>query len=256
MLLPFLFLVLAIGHLLQRPRRGEPAAPPSRSDPADDVAAWRGELAGARGTWLEARLSPLHADPVRQAFESRTLERRLDLEPGQAWRLRVLWSSPSATEGAAAGAPGALGERGPPGAEAGAAAEFAGIGLGPIEIVDAQGTAQSALTAPQAGDAAVDPLRVLLAPPPGALRPGQAADWILWGRAPGADTLVRGLLPEDDAEFRAATGFAGRLQLHPISLRRDDLDEPLARLERPAVAARKTRGSAASQTPRGGEDER
>jgi hypothetical protein len=254
-LLPFLFGALALLHLLQRPRRGDPAPPPSQSDPGADVAAWRGELVGARGAWLEARLSPLHADPERQDFEARTLRRRLDLEEGRAWRLRVLWSAPRATQGAAAGAPLALGERGPGGAEPLASAEPSGIGLGAVEVVDDAGVAARSLPPPESGTDAHDPLRVLLAPPPGALRPGQAADWILWGRAPRPGATLRGLVPGHDADFLAATGFSGRLELRGVSLRRDDLDEPLARLERPEVDPRKSAREPASEVARDGEDE-
>lgn len=242
MLLPLLFFVLALSHVLQRPRRGDPAPPPTQSDPDDGVAGWRGELAGVRSTWLEATLTPLHAEPARHEFESRALERRLGLEPGQAWRLRVQWSAGEAALGARV-------------AEALASAEPAGLGLGAVEVLDVQGTALRALPAPDAGSGAADPLRVLVSPPPGALRPGQAADWILWGRAPGEGARLVGLVPEDDEAFRAATGFAGRLELRAVSVRRGDLEEPLARLERPSVPPRKSGAAASSEEPSADEHE-
>ena len=251
LLLPFLFFVLALGHLLRRPERGEPAPPPHTSDPEEHVAAWRGELAGSGGTWLEATLTPLYPEPERLEFESRALARRLGLGPGRAWRLRVLWGASDAAAGAAAGAPGALGEHGPGGAEAPARARPAGIGLGAVEVLDASGTALASLPPPQPGAGAADPLAVLVAPPAGALRPGQAADWILWGRAPEGTARLTGLVPEDDAAFRAATGLSGALELRAVSVRRGDLDEPLARLERPALGGGKTDARASSDGQRG-----
>jgi hypothetical protein len=250
-LLPLLFCVLALSHVLRRPRRGDPAPPPVQSDPESGVAGWRGELAGARG-WLEATLTPLHADPERHAFESRALARRLGLEPGQAWRLRVLWSAPEVERGAASDAARALDPRvarGPGGAEPLARDDSAGIGLGSVEVLDGQGSALRSLPAPEATGGAADPLRTLAAPPPGALRPGQVADWILWGRAPVAGARLAGLVPEDDADFRAATGFAGPFELRAVSLRRGDLEEPLARLERPSALPRKSAPAPSSDGP-------
>ncbi|HVS20133.1 MAG TPA: hypothetical protein VMT18_16130 [Planctomycetota bacterium] len=239
LLLPFLFFVAAMGHLLRRPRPGEPAAPPSSTDPESHVEAWRGELLGAHGGWLEATLTPLHPDRERRDFESHTLARRLGLEPGQAWRLRVRW-----------GAPGALGSRGPGGAESLPRAQPAGIGLGELEVADSTGTALRSLRAPEPGPGAADPLRVLAGPPSGSLRPGQAADWILWGRSPLEGPRLIGLVPEGDPEFHEATGFAGPFELRVVSLRRGDLDEPLARLERPAQEPRKTAAGASSDAAR------
>ena len=59
-----------------------------------------------------------------------------------------------------------------------------------------------------------------------------------------------------DADFLAATGFSARLELRGVSVRRDDLDEPLARLERTGVDPRKSAGAAASEVARDGEDDR
>jgi hypothetical protein len=257
LLLPLLFFVLALSHVLRRPQRGDPAPPPVQSDPDAGVAGWRGELSGARG-WLEATLTPLHADAERQAFESRALAGRLGLEPGQAWRLRVLWSAPEAERGAASAAPHGLDRRvegGRGAAESLARAEPAGLGLGAVEVQDGQGVALRSLPAPAPGGGAADPLRALVAPPPGSLRPGQAADWILWGRAPLEGARLAGLVPEDDALFRAATGFSAPFELRAVSLRRGDLQEPLARLERPAAPPRKS-GAAPSSDGSPPDDER
>lgn len=255
-LLPLLFLVLAVGHLLRRPRSGDPAPPPETSDPEAHVEAWRGELVGARTSWLQATLTPLHPDPERNAFESRALERRLGLGAGRAWRLHVLWGATEAVDGARAGRPGALGPRGPGGAEPLGRTAPAGIELGAVEVVDGQGVAQRSLPAPEAGEGPTDPLRVLVGPPAGALRPGQAADWILWGREPSEGARLVGLVPEDDATFRAATGLGGVLELRAVSVRRGDLTEPLARLDRPPLEPRKSPTSPSSEGTRPPADER
>jgi len=70
----------------------------------------------------------------------------------------------------------------------------------------------------------------------------------------GSESL--GLVPEADEEFRAATGLSGEFQLRATYLRRGDLEQPLARLERgPGEAERKTRALPSSEKARAIDDE-
>jgi hypothetical protein len=226
LLLPVALLVLGLLHLWQREPVPSPAPPPGVTSPDEAVSAWTGELEGADGGWLVATLAPVHADARRQAFEARALRRELGLGSGEPWRLSVRWER----------APGPADTR-PAVQEVGdapARTEAAGIALGPVSVRDDQGAALESL--PPVGQPVdgepFQPLRTLVAPPAGALRPGEAADWILWGRAPGAGARLVGLVPEQDELFRAATGFQGALDLRATEVRRGDLGQPLARLER------------------------
>jgi hypothetical protein len=239
LLLPLALLLLGLLHLARREPVPAPAPPPDVTSPDETVAAWTGELEGGDGGWLVATLTPLHADARRQAFEASALQRELELGPGQPWRLSVRWERPRPSGAAAAApAPGDRPERVP----------AAGIALGPVSVVDGEGTALVSL--PAAGEpdpgAPVAPLRTLVSPPRGSLRAGQEADWILWGRAPQAGARLEGLVPPDDGLFLAATGFGGPIPLRTALLRRGDLGQPLARLERPPSG--KSDGGAASES--------
>jgi len=223
LLLPLLFLLVAVAHLLRREPLLSPRTP-GVSSPDESVAAFTGELERQGGGWLSATLTPLHADPRRQAFERQSMAQRLDLDPGEPWRLTVRWEL---ARGAGEPAPG------PGRGETGAPLPPPGLALGPVEVRDARGQALGSLPAPAAREGEpVSPLRALFAPPQGALRPGQTADWILWGRAPAEGTRLVGLVPQDDPDFLAATGFGGPFPLRATSVRRGDLGQPLARLER------------------------
>jgi hypothetical protein len=229
LLLPLALLVLGLAHLWRREPVPSPAPPPGVTSPDETVSAWTGELEGVDGGWLVATLAPVHADATRQSFEARALRRELGLGAGQPWRLSVRWERP----------PGPAGTH-PGGADGPLQSPAAGIALGPVSVHDEQGPALESLEAvsqPLDG-APVQPLRTLVAPPSGALRPGQTADWILWGRAPGAGARLVGLVPEQDELFRAATGFGGALALRSTEVRRGDLGQPLARLERPPSGKR------------------
>ncbi len=225
LLLPLFLVVIGAAFLLAREARRSPASPPDVSSPDEAVAAFSGELAGAAG-WLSATLCALHAEPERQAFEAAALARSLGLEPGEPWRLSVRWQSKGAVTAVA-----------PPGDRPARSAP-AGIALGPVEVFDAAGrTLRSFEPPPPPGPLArpAQPLAILLGPPPGALHPGESADWILWGWPPEGELRLTGLVPEDDEQFRAVTGFGGAFALRATRLRRGDLLGPLARLDRGAA---------------------
>ena len=189
-------------------------------DPDESVGAFAATLEGQGGSRLAVWLAPLHADPRREAFEAGSLERRLGLGEGQPWRLRVHWDPPTSGEPLADGA---------------------ALRLGPLQVLDAQGTAQQSIpgSPDQGPEAVADPLRTVLAPPAGELRPGQAVDYVLWGREPGAGGRLAGLLPApgtpEAKALEAATGLAGPLLLEHERVHRSDLWLPLARLDRSSV---------------------
>lgn len=157
-----------VGWRLARPAEPEPAA---RRDPERAVqraiAGWRAthELAG--GGRLEVRLARLHEDAEQQRFDARALRERLELGPGEPFRLELAWDG-----------------RGTPAA------------CRPTELAvrDARGAALSAFpAAPSTSGAPVDPLRALLAPGEFRAQAGQAWTMCLWGRAPEAAVELDGL---------------------------------------------------------------
>jgi hypothetical protein len=231
--LPALIVALLAALLFQRPRTRIDAVPPVATDPNETVAAFAGRIEGVDGSRLVARLAPLHADPERQRFEARSLEKRLDLEPGEPWRLSLRWDGPAGSSGSGGGASGAFGERGPARGEA--LREVVGLGLGPVEVHDADGPALTSIVAAELGGELVDPLRTLFAPPGGSLRHGQAIDWVLWGRRPTEGAVLVGLLPSpgpDADDFERSTGLRGPLELAPKPLRRREMQLPVAQLDR------------------------
>jgi len=243
-LLPLLLLLLGAVHLWRREPSHLPASPPQVSSPEETVAALTGELEGAAGSWLVATLTPLHVDAGRQAFESRSLARRLGLEPGEPWRLSVRWEGARAEQEAAPRAAGRLGDEGPAGAEVPLRVPPAGIALGEVCVEDAQGTALHPLRVPDSSPRRpVSPLETLVSAPQGALRRGETADWILWGRPPRGEARLVGLVPLGDELFRAATGFEGAFLLRVTRVRRGDLGQPLARLERDLQGKRESGGA-------------
>jgi hypothetical protein len=196
------------------PTDRRPAPPPDVSDPEETIAAFTGELAAADGGWLIATLAPLHFDSRRQAFERDTLERRLGLADGEPWRLSLRWEAarPDAPRGDAAGSAAAR------------------LGLHGLSIEDEHGKALEPLPDVAAnGSDPVLPLRTLLSPPAGSLGPGETLDWILWGRAPGLGASLIGLAEDANP---SANPFHGPLELRATRLRRADLGQPLARLDR------------------------
>jgi hypothetical protein len=203
-------------YFAPRPSDHRRAAPPDVSDPEETIAAFAGELPAADGGWLVATLAPLHFDVRRQAFEREALQSKLHLPDGEPWRLSLRWEAPRAEVGRQQGAgndPDAV-ER---------------LALQGCAVEDELGTALQPLPElPQDGDLPVSPLRTLLAPPVGSLGPGESLDWILWGRAPGLGASLIGL-PEGSGAGEAAKSS---LELRATRLRRADLGQPLARLDR------------------------
>jgi len=250
-LLPALILAVVLALLLRRPPTFRRLDPPEVSDPDAAVPALLGTLPAADGGALAARLTPMHADPARQAFEAAALRKRFALPEGEPWRLSLRWDPPDDGSGGAASA--RFGTAGPARGEAGTGQ--AALALGPVGIEDEEGLALDSLGTPAPGGAGVDPLRVLFGPPTGGLRPGQTADWILWGRAPGHGARLVGLLPPPDSpdadDFERSTGLCGPLRLEPGSARASELVVPVARLDRAAPGDGKNPVPVASEEDRG-----
>lgn len=229
-------------HFAPRSTDRRPAAPPDVSDPEETIAAFAGELPAADGGWLIATLAPLHFDARRQAFDRGALERRLALPDGEPWRLSLRWEAPRLELDA--------------GVESGEARQegslrLSRISLKGIQVEDEQGLALAPLPALPESDEAISPLCTLLAPPTGSFGPGQTVDWILWGRAPGLQARLAGLPEDADGADRRPAPFQGPLDLRATRLRRADLGQPLARLDRELAGKNQT--SAASGTRDGAE---
>ena len=216
MLFPAALGALAAALWLARPDpAGGELGAPRVGDPDSSVPALGGRLEGADGTALVARLAPMHADPGRQAFEAAALASRLRLEPGAPYRLSLRWER------------GGLEDTG------------AVLHLGSISVRDAGGTALAPIPSDEGepgGPGGGDPLRALFRAPRGTLGPGEAVDWILWGREPRRSGTVRlvGLLPAGtESELLAGrTGLSGVIPLEPLEVRRSELVLPVARLDR------------------------
>ena len=202
--LAILLLLVALLVTLLRSRPPTRNAPPAAADLDVAVAAWTGESALARGGRLTAQLTPLHADRDHQAFEANALRRRLGLQEGEPWRLRLRWEA-AAAAGGSSGAVGTDLERGP----------LAALALEGFELVDEQGVAARTLARPAAGDRPVDPVATLLAPPGGSLAPGEAVDAVLWGRAAAGGARL--------------LGGEAQIELMPTSVPRSELERPITR---------------------------
>ena len=186
-----------------------PHTPPAASNPDQPIAALSAEFTTPAGARITARLAPLHADAGRQTFESVSMRERLALAEGQPWRLSLRYDAGS---GADAPAP---------------------LALGAVEVRDENGVALASIPSASAGGEPADPLRALMVAPSGTLQLGQAVDWVLWGRAPGAQARLSGL---------AGVELAFKAQ----SIRRSELSLPLARLDRDAPSRGKNDQAAAS----------
>lgn len=219
------FLAAAVGLLLAagvvsllRWRTRAPYAPPTAGDPSGRVAVWRGEAAGSDGSQVHAELATLHADAGRQAFETATLRRRLGLGDGEPWRLRVQRGS----------AEGAL--------------ESLSI-VQPL-VHDAQGLAARALELPPVDGALQDPVLSLLRTPASSLGAAQALDVVLWGRAPEAGAVLRGL---------ELGGVRFELPLAPAQASRAEMERAFthsARADELAQSGKSPSGAASQGRPR------
>jgi hypothetical protein len=175
---------------------------PPTSGVATGVRGWTGTAVLAGGGTLVARLVPLHSDPARQEFDAAALERRLGLGDGSPWRL-VLALRPD---------PAAAGE------------VQDALPLTRVHIADDKGEALRSLAAPAPPPTGVvDPVAVVMAPPVGALEPGEEVSLVLWGRPPGSTARASGL----------PAGV--ELVLHRDTQKRDALDGALARLDQDAA---------------------
>ena len=204
LLFPVVFLALATVWMIER-RPSPTRAPQHPSPELDSVAGWSGsivldgieEASLSQGT-IHAVLAPLHADPERQEFERRTLQRRLALQDGEPWNL-VLRFTPG--EGAAP----------------------EGLDLALVAVVGPNGRlVPLPAEQPRAGEPS-DPVRVLLAPPQGTLPPGAAIHLVLWGPDPGTEPRVTGL------KLRGAVDAMLEVQLAARSVDNDTAHGTLAR---------------------------
>ena len=151
-------LASAVIRLQQRSAR-EPYAPPSVSDPDQPVEALLGELDLDERSRLKLRITPLYADRERQALEAQALARRLELDPGEPWRVVRTFE-------------GDEGER------------AAWTDSTPIRVSDDEGPALVSLPPAAPGTTLVDPLSVTLAA--WSTADGRELSAVLWGRRPGA----------------------------------------------------------------------
>lgn len=216
--LPALCLVLA---LLAGDRGGEGRGAGEAWSAAGPVAGWVGLHESELGLRVHVRLAPLHARPARQAFESRALARRLDLGPGEPWRL-VLRLVSASRGGEARGH----------------------LRLGALTLEDEGGPALATIErAAQARPGEVaDPLATLLAPPEG-VRAGEEVGLVLWGRPPRAGLRLRGLAL---AEREGGEERSIELALEQRALDPGAAEEALASttdLERGAAAERGERAA-------------
>ena len=190
-------LALALGILWARHGRspnGGPRPDPPAPEREGAVAGWVGEALPAPGARLEARLVPLHGDPVRQSFDRDVLAGRLGLAAGRPWQLELRYTAPDGVVAPALPLPAAR------------LCDAAGACLVP---------AVPSVPAPSEGECA-DPLLTLLAPPP-ALAPGERVTVVLWGEPPGEGAR----LVLDSIE----------VPLRPSKVPQEALPRTLARLE-------------------------
>ena len=171
LLLPVLSLAFGVlwAKKASTPWGGPRPRPPVLSE-VTERDAWVGEAEHASGR-LIARLVPIHESSPRLIFERDALASRLALGPGRPWRLEL------ELHGQETG---------------GDPLELAGL-----PVVHSAGRLELAVFEHvEPGPAEVaDPLRTLLAPPPGGLAPGHELPLVLWGPVPEGQVklLVDGL---------------------------------------------------------------
>lgn len=194
LLLPVLSLAFGVlwAKKASSPWGGPRPRPPVLSE-VTERDAWVGEAEYGSGRLL-ARLVPIHGSSPRLVFERDALASRLALGPGRPWRLELELH----------------------GEEAGVDP----LELGGVSVVHAVGRLELAVSEqvePAPGEVA-DPLRTLLAPPPGGLAPGHELPLVLWGPVPEGPVklLVGGLV----------------LELGERQVPADVVGETLARLDR------------------------
>ncbi|HIG12743.1 MAG: hypothetical protein ABGY71_08450 [bacterium] len=205
LLFPALFFAGAVQY--QRAQRPQPGPPPARPEEpsTNPVAGWLGHGVLVAGGQLRARLLPLHNNRERQSFDADSLARRLELGPGEPWRLelRYLVKEPGGQYKDSA---------------EGSSTRSASLDLSDLVVSDATGRAAGALSGPElAAGEVIDPLWSVLAAPT-YLQPGETTRLVLWGRAPKGRASLQG-------------SFAA-VALFPEDLTPEQGDSPLAELER------------------------
>jgi hypothetical protein len=197
-------------------RASAPKPPPPVQDARDEVTGLAGEIALENGARLSVRIARLHSERERQRFDAEALRRRFELKTGEPFACELRFFE---------------------GHDAAGTSATAAIELSNLHLVDAQGTALAPLAAPAPSalthpaqtnpeqSAIADPLATLLAPPSGALAPGQSICLVLWGREPAK-------------EARLVLGNAPEIALSSAALRRADIDSSLARIEVARTVAR------------------
>jgi len=166
LLLLFPLLAFAIGVARLQHRRPTPGGYPTAPSQGrrQSAEAW----VGRAGETLRATLTRLHADPDRQGFETEVLRRRLNLGPGEPWKLELRYEVQDS------GATPAL--------------EVSGLG-----VRDADGLQlwpADAPPQPPPGGVA-DPVAIWFSPPTH-IEPGLVETIFLWGEEPGGDALLVG----------------------------------------------------------------
>ncbi len=164
LLFPLLAFAIGVARLQhRRPTPGGYPTAPSQGSP-QSAEAWIGRA----GQSLRATLTRLHADADRQAFETEVLRRRLNLGPGEPWKLELRYDL---SESAAARA----------------------LELSALGVRDAQGLRlwSPAAPAPPPSDGVADPVAVWFSPPT-RIEPGVVETIFLWGEEPGGDALLIG----------------------------------------------------------------
>ena len=188
MIVPLLSLIAGSLWMRARVGTGPPPGVPAVVDPDAMIEGWR----TPEGTGVvAAELFPLHAQPERQAFEAQRLAERLDLEPGEPFRLRLAQAATEHT-------------------------------IDPASVA-VRIEAATVLAVVRPGPAARrGPLATLLAPPTALDPGGRVVEIVLWGEAPDSQpTLV----------VQDVSGTELTLELEPLERPRRELPAFLARLD-------------------------
>jgi hypothetical protein len=180
------------------------------------VDGWAGSFTvpGAAPFVVEARLTPLHAVPERQAFDAAALAERLGLPEGEPWRLALTARADAVADpepSSPADMPGPT------------ALPLAALALSGFRVLTGSGDG------PQ-----LDPLRALLAPPRGGLAPGQRVDLMFWRPAPTEARSATASEPSACTLSVVLADTALEVALTPTRLAEPGTSASLARLPKPS----------------------
>lgn len=164
LLFPLLAFAIGVARLQQR----RPAAAGYPTAPSQGLSQAAEAWVGRRDATLSATLTRLHADEARQRFETAALRRRLDLGPGEPWRLELRYDPPGGSEATR-------------------------LTLDELGVSDAEGLQLLALSAPPPPPrgGVADPVAVWFGQP-ATLDPARTATILLWGEEPGSNALLVG----------------------------------------------------------------